>query len=249
MEKYFNIRYEFDKAVVQERIAQKVTEQCAGYICVADANILQQVHNDLSYRKVVDGSMFSICDSSWVPVFVNRIYGIKHEHYCGSMIFKDIIDMKKYRQFFMGTSNKTLQALKKKLTEMDPAMKDMTFYELPFLNVEDFDYPAIAEIVNRDNPDIIWVALGAPKQEIFMSKLNPYLKRGVQIAVGAAFKFYSGLEEKRAPAWMRHSKLEFIYRIYAEPKKQWARCKLIIRTLPRIFREEKKRKKAVGFGR
>ena len=104
MEKYFNIRYEFDKTVVQERIAQKVKEQGAGYICVADANILQQVHNDLSYRKVVDGAMFSICDSSWVPVFVNRIYGIKHEHYCGSMIFKDIIDMKKYRQFFMGTS-------------------------------------------------------------------------------------------------------------------------------------------------
>ena len=246
MEKYFNIRYEFDRAVVQERIAQKVTELGAGYICVADANILQQVHNDLSYRKVVDGSMFSICDSSWVPIFVNRIYGIKHEHYCGSMIFKDVIEMKRYRQFFMGTSTKTLTALKENLAAMDPAIKDMTFYELPFCNVEDFDYPAIAEIVNRDNPDIIWVALGAPKQEIFMSKLNPYLKRGVQIAVGAAFKFYSGLEEKRAPEWMRRMHLEFVYRIFAEPKKQWARCKLIIRTLPRIFREEKKRKRAAA---
>jgi len=242
MEKYFNIRYEFDKAVVQERIAQKTTEQGAGYICVADANILQQVHNNIDYRKVVDGSMFSICDSSWVPIFVNRIYGIKHEHYCGSMIFKDIIEMKRYRQFFMGTSTKTLAALKENLTAMDPAIKDMTFYELPFCNVEDFDYPAIAEMVNRDNPDIIWVALGAPKQEIFMSKLNPYLKRGVQIAVGAAFKFYSGLEEKRAPEWMRRMHLEFVYRIFAEPKKQWARCKQIICTLPRIFREEKKRK-------
>ena len=242
MEKYFNIRYEFDKAVVQERIAQKTTEQGAGYICVADANILQQVHNNLDYRKVVDGSMFSICDSSWVPIFVNRIYGIKYEHYCGSMIFKDIIEMKRYRQFFMGTSTKTLAALKENLTAMDPAIKDMTFYELPFCNVEDFDYPAIAEMVNRDNPDIIWVALGAPKQEIFMSKLNPYLKRGVQIAVGAAFKFYSGLEEKRAPEWMRRMHLEFVYRIFAEPKKQWARCKQIICALPRIFREEKKRK-------
>ena len=244
MEKYFNIRYEFDKTVVHERIAQKVTEQGAGYICVADANILQQVHNDLDYRKVVDGSMFSICDSSWVPIFVNRIYGIKHEHYCGSMIFKDIIEQNRYRQFFMGTSTEVLTALKANLTAMDPAIKDMTFYELPFCNVEDFDYPAIAEMVNRDNPDIIWVALGAPKQEIFMSKLNPYLRRGVQIAVGAAFKFYSGLEEKRAPEWIRRMHLEFVYRVYAEPKKQWARCKQIICTLPRIFREEKKRKRS-----
>lgn len=244
MEKYFNIRYEFDKTVVQERIAQKVTEQGAGYICVADANILQQVHNDLDYRKVVDGSMFSICDSSWVPIFVNRIYGIKHEHYCGSMIFKDIIEQKRYRQFFMGTSTEVLTALKENLTTMDPAIKDMTFYELPFCKVEDFDYPAIAEMVNSDNPDIIWVALGAPKQEIFMSKLNPYLNRGVQIAVGAAFKFYSGLEEKRAPEWMRRMHLEFVYRVYAEPKKQWARCKQILCTLPQIFREEKRRKRS-----
>lgn len=244
MEKYFNIRYELDKSVVLECIAKKTANQELGYICVADANILQQVHNDLDYRKVVDGAMFSICDSSWVPIFVNCIYGIKHEHYCGSMIFKDIIEQKRYRQFFMGTSTKTLHALKKNLTEMDPAIKDMTFYELPFCKVEDFDYSAIAEMVNRDNPDIIWVALGAPKQEIFMNKLNPYLKRGVQIAVGAAFKFYSGLEEKRAPEWMRRMHLEFVYRIFAEPKKQWARCKLIISTLPQILREEKKRKRA-----
>ena len=244
MEKYFNIRYEFDKAVVQERIAQMTEEQGTGYICVADANILQQVHNDLDYRKVVDGAMFSICDSSWVPVFLMWIYGIRREHYCGSMIFKDVIEMKRYRQFFMGTSTEVLTALKGNLAKIDPAVEEMMFYELPFRDVNDFDYPAIAEMVNRDNPDIIWVALGAPKQEIFMSKLQPYLHRGVQIAVGAAFKFYSGLEEKRAPEWMRRMHLEVLYRIYAEPKKQWARCKQIICTLPRIFREERKRKKA-----
>ena len=127
--------------------------------------------------------------------------------------------MKRYRQFFMGTSMEILQALQKNLVEMDPAIENMVFYELPFRDVEDFDYPAIAELVNRDNPDIIWVALGAPKQEIFMSKLQPYLNRGVQIAVGAAFKFYSDLDEKRAPLWMRRSKLEFLYRIYSDPKK------------------------------
>ncbi len=58
MERYFNIRYEFDRQAVQERIAQQVAQQETGYICVADANILQQVHNDLSYRDVVDGAMF-----------------------------------------------------------------------------------------------------------------------------------------------------------------------------------------------
>ena len=137
-----------------------------------------------------------------------------------------------------------LEALKNNLVKIDPAIQDMTFYELPFCNVEDFDYPTIAEMVNRDNPDIIWVALGAPKQEIFMSKLNPYLKRGVQIAVGAAFKFYSGVEEKRAPQWIQKSRLEFLYRIYSDPKKQFARCKQIVYSLPRILREERRRRLA-----
>lgn len=243
METYFNISYEFEPSVAQERIAQQIAEGGVGYVCVADANILQLVHNDLAYRKVVAGSLFSICDSSWVPVFLKWIYGIRREQYCGSMIFKDIIETKSYRQFFMGTSVKTLKALKANLSKVDPAIEGMTFYELPFCDVEEFDYPAIAEMVNRDNPDIVWVALGAPKQEIFMSKLTPYLNRGVQIAVGAAFKFYSEIEEKRAPEWMRRSKLEFVYRIYADPKKQFARCRRIVSTLPRILKEERQRKR------
>lgn len=241
VENYFHIGYEFNPLAAHERIAQQVNGQGAGYVCVADANILQQVHNDLVYREVVEGALFSICDSSWVPVFLKWIYGIERQQYCGSSIFKDIIEMKRYRQFFMGTSMEILQALQKNLVEMDPAIENMVFYELPFRDVEDFDYPAIAELVNRDNPDIIWVALGAPKQEIFMSKLQPYLNRGVQIAVGAAFKFYSDLDEKRAPLWMRRSKLEFLYRIYSDPKKQFARCKRIVTSLPAILREERRK--------
>lgn len=51
-----------------------------------------------------------------------------------------------------------------------------------------------------------------------MSKLKPYLQKGVMIAVGAAFKFYSGLEEKRAPEWVVKAHLEFLYRILCNPK-------------------------------
>ena len=248
VEKYFNISYEFDPSAAHERIAQQVKGEGTGYVCVADANILQQVSNDPEYRKVIEGAMFSICDSSWVPVFLKWIYGIERGQYCGSSIFKDVIEMKCYRQFFMGTSTKVLNALKENLVLMDPAIEDMTFYELPFCDVEDFDYPAIAELVNRDNPDIIWVALGAPKQEVFMSKLKPYLRRGVQIAVGAAFKFYSGQEEMRAPQWIRRSRMEFLYRIYSNPKKQFARCRQIVYSLPRILNEERRRKRSVVAG-
>ena len=128
--------------------------------------------------------------------------------------------------------------------KIDGRIANMTFYELPFCSVDQFDYPEIAGKVNADGADIIWVALGAPKQEIFMSKLKPYLHKGVMIAVGAAFKFYSGLDERRAPEWMVKHHLEFVYRIFSEPKKQLKRCSWIIITLPGLlFGEWKKKQK------
>ena len=244
MEKYFNIRYEFEPRAVWRSIDSAIAENRPEYICVADGVILDRVNRDPEYCKVVDGAMFSICDSSYVPMYLKWIYGIRREQYCGSQIFMDIIRSKKYRMLFMGTSQDILDGLKSNLEKIDERIAGMTFYELPFCSVEEFDYPAIAEMVKKDRADIIWVALGAPKQEIFMSRLKPYLDRGVMIAVGAAFKFFSGVEAKRAPEWMVRMHLEFIYRIFREPKKQLRRCWNIISTLPKLLTEEKRRKKA-----
>lgn len=57
-----------------------------------------------------------------------------------------------------------------------------------------------------------------------MSKLKPYLQKGVMIAVGAAFKFYSGLEEKRAPEWVVKAHLEFYTASYAILKTNETLC-------------------------
>lgn len=242
-ETYFNIRYEFDKNHVDKSIDKLVSESVPTYICVADGVVLTIVNRNPEYSKVVNDGAFSICDSSYVPVYLRWIYGIKREQYCGSQIFMDLIQKKKYRMFFMGTSAKTLAGLKDNLVKMDNRIVDMTFYELPFRAVDQFDYQEIAEKVNADEADIIWVALGAPKQEIFMSKLKPFLKHGVMIAVGAAFKFYSGTDEKRAPEWMLKSHMEFVYRIFRDPKKQLKRCAWIIYTLPGLLYSEWKKRK------
>lgn len=243
MTSYFNINYEFDKASVWNRIDQQLLTDGARYICVADGNILQMVHKDLEYRKVVNASLFSICDSSWVPLYLKRLYGFKPQQYCGSQIFEDLTGMKRYRQFFIGTSERVLAGLKSEISKIDPSISGMSFYAPPFCKVEEFDYPAIAGMINRDNPDIVWVALGAPKQENFMYRLQPLLKRGVMIGVGAVFNFYCGLEDapQRAPRWIVNLHLEFVYRVFSEPRKQLKRCKDILLTLPKIYKEEERR--------
>lgn len=246
METYFNIRYEFDKTQVHSFIYTRLPKSGSDYICVADGVILDNVNRNDKYKTVVNGGLFSICDSSYVPIYLKWIYGIERIQYSGSEIFKDIINQAKYRMIFMGTSEEILTGLKNNLLKFNPDIKDMLFIELPFCDVKDFDYQGIAKMIEMDGAEIIWIALGAPKQEYFMSMLKPYLSHGIMIAVGAAFKFYSGVEVKRAPEWMIRNHLEFVYRILSEPKKQLKRCFDIVRTLPWLLLKEYGRKRKNG---
>lgn len=245
MSTYFNISYEFSRESVHERIARQLQTGTADYICVADGVVLNIANRKPDYLKVVNGGMFSICDSSYVPLYIRWIYGKQYKQYCGSQIFMDIIRSQKYRMIFMGTSPATLNGLRQNLQKENPDVADMQFVELPYRAVEEFDYAGIARMIKDDGADIIWVALGAPKQEIFMSHLKPFLKHGVMVAVGAAFKFYSGTDEKRAPKWMLKSHMEFVYRIFRDPKKQLKRCAWIIYTLPGLLYSEWKKCKRI----
>lgn len=242
MEQYFKINYEFDKDQIHNAIADHILQGKANYICVADGVIANIVHRNPEYMKIVNGGMFSICDSSYVPLYIKMLYNKNYQQYCGSQIFEDIIRSRKYRMFFLGTQQKILNALKKNLMKWNSDVENMTFHELPFCKISEFDYSVIAKIIEEDGADIIWVALGAPKQEFFMNRLKPYLHHGVMIAVGAAFKFFSGIDEKRAPQWMLSSHLEFVYRILLDPKKQLKRCGWIVMTLPGMLYTEWRRK-------
>lgn len=241
METYFRIRYEFSKDEVHRRIREAVSCREAGYICVADGNVLTHVQHNPDYWRIVYDSMFAICDSGWVPLYLRFLYGIRREQYCGAQIFHDIVTSCEYRMAFLGSDDETLQKLKENILPWNPQVDEMPLMALPYREVDEFDYVAIAEELNQKQVDIIWVALGAPKQEQFMNRLRPFLKQGVMLGVGAVFNFYSG-RVKRAPQYLVSLKLEFAYRILSEPEKQIERCKGIVKTLPLIFRIEKDRK-------
>ena len=246
MSRYFQIDYEFSPGQALERIAAQCRTSPARYVCVADGNVLVQVHRDPDYRRIVRGALFSICDSSWVPLYLQRLYGFKPRQYSGSDIFRDITGAKRFRMAFLGASQEVLDALRAQLSELDPRIGDMLFEALPYADADAFDYAGIAETVNADDPDIVWVALGAPKQERFAARLAPLLKRGVIIPVGAVFNFRSGLGIRRAPEWMVKCHLEFLYRIFSEPRKQLRRVWQILRWTPAILREEKRGKSRQG---
>lgn len=242
---YFGLRLEFDHAEVDRIIEEHIKERKPGYVVSLDGTNLSQIYYHPEYKEILNGSIVNNIDSMWLPRMVNRIYKTHYKNYCGADLFIDYIKKAKYRQFFLGSNMKVLEGLKQNLVQYDPKIAEMRFEELPFRTVEEFDYAGIAKMVNEDKPDIIWVSLGCPKQEKFMARLLPHLEQGVMFGYGAIFNFYSGLDDApdRAPQWMIKLGLEWLYRLFSEPKKQWARVKGILKAFPRLYKEEKRRAK------
>ena len=242
---FFEINYELSREDALREIDERVQSGGKGYVVVADGVVLNTANRTPHYLQVVNGAMFSVCDSSFVPVYIRLIHGLRVYKYYGTDLMCDVIGKKQFKMAFLGGHQQTLDSLRAKLAATDPRIADMLFWELPFCDVDQFDYKGIAERLNIYQADIIWVSLGAPKQEEFMSRLQPFLNRGVMVSVGAAFNFLSGKGEKRAPQWMIDNNLEFIYRIFQNPKKQIIRCFWIIRTLPKLLYTEWRSKRKV----
>lgn len=246
MIEYFGINFVFEHHKVDEIIERCIRENRAGYVCALDGNNFSTAQRSSEHMTVINNSIVNNCDSTWLPIIINCMYGTSYENYCATDLFFKFINKRKYKQFFLGSSREVLNGLRHELAKCDPDISHMRFEELPYCDVDDFDYKGIAEMINDDAPDIIWVSLGAPKQEQFMYRLKPYLKRGVMLGIGAIFNFYCGLDgvPKRAPEWMIKLGLEWLHRLFVEPKKQSKRIILILKELPKAIKKEHGRKSA-----
>ena len=87
-----------------------------------------------------------------------------------------------------------------------------------FTNVEK---EAIIERINLVKPDLVFVALGCPKQEFWMREHRGKI-RSCMLGLGQAFYTYAGMA-KRSPRWMQNLSLEWSYRLYLEPRRLWKR--------------------------
>ncbi len=239
--RYFKVRLEFDKDKLDKTIFDTIENGGKGYVCSVESNNLTVANNNPEFLKVLNGALVNNCDGSVLASILGKIHHEPLESYIGADIFIKYVKTCRFRQFFLGNTPEVLAGLKSNLSEIDPKIATMRFETLPFRKVDEFDYEGIAKMINDDNPDIIWVSLGAPKQEFFMSKLEPYLNRGVMFGFGAIFNFNAGVGGvKRAPNWMLSHKLEWLHRALEQPQKNIPRYWNFIKTLPRLIKEEKK---------
>lgn len=111
----------------------------------------------------------------------------------------------------------------------------------PFRALSADETDAIVAQINAAAPDVVWVGLSTPKQEIWMQRHRSRLRVPVLVGVGAAFDFISG-RVRQAPRWLRDLGLEWFWRLVHEPRRLWRRTVLlaprfVAKSLAQVFRE------------
>jgi N-acetylglucosaminyldiphosphoundecaprenol N-acetyl-beta-D-mannosaminyltransferase len=243
----FNINLEFDREKLNNRVIDALQTGQKGYVCVVDGNALTHAAKSLGFREIINHSITNACDGSSIAMMVNRIYKQKFCAYTGPEIFSHFI-RSGYRQLFLGNTEQVLQELKHKFIYENLDISDMEFTSLPFLALEEFDYQKIGNQINCSGAQIVWVSLGAPKQEYFIGRLIPFIDSAVLFAIGAAFNLYIGSgKNSRAPGWMRSLHLEWVFRVIKEPGRVGKRAYQYLRIIPVLYREERKKAKTNKF--
>ena len=146
------------------------------------------------------------------------------ERTTGPDYLKEILDISAkegYRHFFYGSTEETLEKLQKHLGENYPGVQIAGMYSPPFRSLTEEEDKEIIRMINESQADFVWIGLGAPKQERWMSDHKGIIS-GFMVGVGAAFDYLAG-NITRAPEWMQKTNLEWLYRLMQEPKRLFKR--------------------------
>ena len=134
--------------------------------------------------------------------------------------------------FFLGSTSERLDRAKQALCDAFEGLNVCGKHAPPFGFMDDRAAQEEAcAAVNAADPDIVFVALGAPRQEIWSQRYRDQLKCGVLMSIGAGLDFYAG-DISRAPKWMQDLGLEWTWRIWTEPRRLGPRYLRLILRIP-----------------
>ncbi len=194
-------------------------------ISATGAHGLVLAKKDVNFKRVLNSFYLNLPDG--MPnVWVGRLKGHRNMKRCyGPDFFMELIKATattSTRHFLCGGVSGVADKLKEVCKMKFHNSNIVGTLCPPHLPVEDFDYPAIADEINRCSADIVWIGLSTPKQEQFATHLSRFTEAKFIVTVGAAFDFHIG-RVAQAPIWIQRSGLEWFFRLTKEPKRLWRR--------------------------
>jgi N-acetylglucosaminyldiphosphoundecaprenol N-acetyl-beta-D-mannosaminyltransferase len=212
-------------AMAVSTIDRWLKQRSRQYVCVADVHSIMECQRDEGARHICNAAGLVTPDGmplAWLLKFSGYRYA---DRVCGSDLMFAVFEQgekRGYRHFLYGSSERTLQRLKLKLERCFPGARIVGSISPPFRPLSTMEDRAIVAAINDSGADIVWVGLGAPKQERWMADHRRALDAPILIGVGAAFDFHAGLV-RRAPRFLQRSGLEWLFRLYMEPRRLWRR--------------------------
>lgn len=204
-----------------------------GYITINNVHTVIEGFWDSSYRKIINEGFLSLPDGKPLEI-VGKLKGKKIiSRLFGPSVMENFIDWGRrdhVRHFFIGSSEKTMAQLKKSIEEKYPGAIVAGMISPPFAPMNQWENEQYLKVINDSKPDLIWVGLGAPKQEKWMATHYKKLDFGLMLGVGAGFDYIAG-NTKHAPTWMKNASLEWLFRLIQEPKRLWKRY---FKTIPQF---------------
>lgn len=186
---------------------------------------LHEAHKNPALRAMLNEADLWVPDGI-APVWLARLRGHRHAtRATGTDILQEFLrrsNQRGYSSYFYGDTDRTLQSLVGAVNERYPGHRVAGAFSPPFRALSAEEDQTIVDRINAARPDVLWVALGLPKQDVWIAERLHRLNVPVAIGVGAAFAFVAGTVS-RCPEWMGNAGFEWVYRFLREPQKLWRR--------------------------
>lgn len=195
----------------------------SSYVCCVNAHMTVEAR-DPAFAAVVDQADFATADGMPVLLVLRRSHRVAQERVAGNDIMPALL-AKAAKQglsvfLYGGTEDGQQRILERARREL-PTLKIAGRHVPPFAPLEAMDLRADAERINASGAHIVLVSLGCPKQERWMALMKGRVN-AIMLGMGGAFLLYAGIDT-RAPLWMRRLSLEWLYRLWLEPRRLWKR--------------------------
>jgi len=196
----------------------------SSYVCIANAHMLVEAHWSKYFQRVVNGAEIVTPDGMPVSKCFKFLYRARQERVDGMSLLPRLIEKaaeKDLSVYFYGGSPELLAEATIFLSEHYPSLKIAGTYSPPFRYLTHAEKSATVDKINRSGANIVFVSLGCPKQEQWLAEMKGSI-RSVMIGIGGALPVFIGLQ-KRAPVWMQKNSLEWLYRLFLEPRRLFKR--------------------------